>query len=705
MEALNQTEDSQLIKGLKWLGGAALVAVIAASVHAAVDPGSNLGTSPISAASDDVMITGSVAKSGEASESLRRLVDPALLRNTISHYRAGRTAQGDALAKDINDPALRSLLEWIAIRSGAAKFERITAFTEANPDWPGTANLRRRAEDALWMQRSPDKIVLGFFESQPPLGPMGRLSHLYALESTGKSAEARNLVSDIWRQDPLSKEMEERVLKTFEAVLTQADHRVRMERFLFKEKWDSALRAATRLGPDYVLLAKARMAVARRAANAGKALDAVPVSLRKDSSYAFSRAQWLRRDDKPLEAAHAIEAVSRDPSVLGDGDEWWIERRLIARKLLDINEPKLAYQVASQHGASSAASRIEAEFHAGWIALRFANDADTAANHFAKAGAIAETPLSLARSNYWQGRAAETRGAQDEARSFFARAAGHPTTFYGQLARVKLGRNDLVLRIVRPLANEARQAMEARPAVKALYTLWEIGEQDLLRSLYRELATGSKSASELAAIGDVARRTRDAQATLMVGKLAIQRGFPLDIHAFPTFGIPRIDLADSPVERAILHAVARQESAFDIEAMSSAGARGLMQLMPATARETAKRAGMPFELERLTSDASYNATLGAKHLTELLKSWNGSLPLVIASYNAGPGNVRKWVDSYGDPRHPDVDPVDWIERIPFTETRDYVQRVLENLQVYRQRFGERTTLLTEADLRQSKPVP
>ncbi|MDQ4136982.1 MAG: lytic transglycosylase domain-containing protein, partial [Pseudomonadota bacterium] len=211
--------------------------------------------------------------------------------------------------------------------------------------------------------------------------------------------------------------------------------------------------------------------------------------------------------------------------------------------------------------------------------------------------------------------------------------------------------------------------------------------------------------TQLNALGDLAVEQRDSRALLAVGKTAVQRGFPLDLHAFPTIGIPAYEPVGDPVEKAMVYAIARQESAFDPRAQSHAGARGLMQLMPATAKRTAKRFGVDFNLDRLLSDASYNAKIGAAHLGELMQDWKGSLILTFASYNAGGGNVKKWIDAYGDPRSPHVDPIDWVERIPFSETRNYVQRVMENLQVYRSRLGERSAVLIESDLRGKRAVP
>ena len=468
--------------------------------------------------------------------------------------------------------------------------------------------------------------------------------------------------------------------------MTQVDHRDRMERFLFKEDWASALRAAGYAGKEYVLLAKARIAVGQEAGDAQRALDAVPPSLRYETSYLFARVRFLRRRDNLDEAVRVLADVSRDPVVLADGDGWWAERRLIARKLLDTGDVLAAYAVARDHAAESAEKRIDAEFHAGWIALRFLSHPATAASHFANAAKIAAKPISVARIAYWQGRAAEALGAQDKARGFYEKAAGYSITYYGQLARARLGLPEVQLRTVE---SGGRSGFEPLAVARAVKRLYEAGLRDIASTLCADLAASLTDAGQLDSLGQLVAEYGDARTVLAIGKTAVQRGFPLDAHAFPTLGMPAFEPVSDRVEKAMVFAITRQESAFDPSAQSSAGARGLMQLMPDTAQRSAKRFGVEFDLGRLLEPA-YNARLGAAHLGELMEDWKGSPILMFASYNAGGGNVSKWVKAYGDPRLSSVDPIDWVERIPFFETRNYVQRVMESLFVYRIRLGERS---------------
>ncbi|SDF33332.1 lytic transglycosylase domain-containing protein [Bosea robiniae] len=623
-------------------------------------------------------------------------INAEAVKAAVAAYRRNALTEGDDLAARIDDRTARSLLEWVAIHAnaGAVPFTRIDAFLREHPNYPATTRFRRRAEEALIAEKKSPAIVRAFFHGQQPVSAAGRIALALALKEEGKAEEAADIIRQSWRKDSFGQALEKIVLKDFEAALTKDDHRLRTERFLFRESGQAALRNAARVSPDYIVLAKARLASAKaRRPISEKLISAVPASLRGDVSFAFLQAQQARRGDKLDDAVKALTAIPRDPALLGDGDGWWEERRIIARKLLDAGQPQKAYEVSSGHGAEDAAERIEAEWSAGFVALRFLKKPDVALKHFDAAAGIAETPISVARATYWQGRAYEELGKADEARAAYGKAAEQPVAYYGQLARAKLGLSGL------PLRRTVAAGLETLPGHRAVRLLYRIGERDLATLMLKDLAQRLHTTEALEAIAAIARRETDARALVGIGKAALQRGFPLDMAAYPVDGIPEFDVLGDPMERAIVHAIARQESAFDPTAMSHAGARGLMQMMPATARETARRAGLPFDWQKLGQDPLYAARMGAAHLNDLLKEWRGSYVLTFAAYNAGSPNVKKWIAAYGDPRDPEVDAVDWVERIPFSETRNYVQRVMENLQVYRERLNQRTAYLIDYDLK------
>lgn len=674
--------------GMTWLGCAAVAGIVA---MASLRGGSFDG--PLFSAQKpvDPLVTGSVEPQPRPYTIIDKVAagDRNLLKKAIATYAAGDKNAGDAIAQELTDPTLRLLFDWLVMRRGGATFDELVAFLDRHPDWAGARTIRRRAEERLFADRIGTGKVLAFFETAEPLTPSGRIALALAKKAEGRLYGAHELVRSAWAQDPLSPDTEDKVLEAFPDVLTRADHRARMDMLLFRKNFVAAQRSAARAGPEEMLIAKARIAVVGRARNAQAALDAVPASWRSQPAHLFSRVYHLRQQDKLVEAAKVLETVPADPEQLGDGDAWWDERRFIVRGLMDEKRYESAYRVAAGHGAASTADRIEAEFHAGWIALRFLDKPDLARPHFMRAGAIAETPISVTRAAYWHGRASEAAGLHDDARTQYERAASYPIAYYGQLAQARLGTSTAPLRTPDPLPDDRRAHYAASPEFRAIEILHEVTEPNLALSLYRDIAQTATGTNELLALEELATRLRDAKAMLAVGKIATQRGFPLDRAAFPTFGVPQAELIEGrAVERAMIHAIARQESAFDYEAQSPVGARGLMQLMPATARQTAQQSGLGYDVSRLTGDPAYNVKLGAAYLSDLMRAWRGSHILAFASYNAGAGNVKKWLARFGDPRDLEVDPVDWVEQIPFTETRNYVQRVMENLTVYRHLLGE-----------------
>jgi soluble lytic murein transglycosylase len=621
------------------------------------------------------------------------------LAEAIAFYKAGDLARGDSAAATAKDKIVKTALEWIALRSFPREtgFERLQAFMQAHPVWPALDWLKKRSEEALFGDRKSSALVKTFFSGADPETPAGKLALARIMTEDGKTSEAAALVRAVWRDADLNPQLEAKVKTDFNAYLDRADHKFRADRLLYKEQIAGAFRAATLAGPDVLALAKARAAVINEGPS-DKLLAAVPLALRTDPGFLFAQIHKLRHAGKIRAAADIMLAAPRDPSRLVDGDEWWIERRLLARKLLDQNDAMIAYKLCADHSAVSREMRIEAEFHAGWIALRFLADPARAAAHFAAIAKLAETPMSRARAAYWQGRAAEETfadGAATVARAFYEQAAVHQTTYYGQLARGKLGLTTLS---VRSIANEAK-GEDRDDAIKVIELLHAAGEKDLAAPLVIEAARHLADETQVAALASLVAKQRDAHLSLNFGKIVSQRGMPIDALAFPDYGVPAFEPLQNSAAPPVVYSVARQESAFEPSAVSPAGAKGLMQMILSTAKRTADHAGVAFNPKRLLTDAAFNAQLAARHLGELMAEQKGSYILTFAAYNAGGKRVKEWIDAYGDPRKPGVDPIDWVERIPFTETRNYVQRVIENLGVYRVRLGETEPTSPEALLK------
>ena len=607
--------------------------------------------------------------------------------------------QGDATAVEagISDPVARKLAEWIILRSddNGASVERYRAFITANPSWPSQTFLRRRLEAVMWDEQRDDAVASSWFENESPISAKGRLALAKAMLARGDRTNAARLVREAWRNDPMSENTEGAALDQFGALLTPGDQKARMDTLLYGSEHEAAMRAAKRLGSGYVALARARIAAYRKAPNAGALLEAVPYELRSDPGFIFSKIQLLRREERFAEAAQLMLSAPKDPNRLYNLDEWWIERRLLARKMIDVNEFRTAYLIARDAALPSRdIYKTEQEFTAGWIALRFLNDPATAAQHFARIGVGSLNPTALARAGYWQGRAAEAMGRQQDARAAYARAAEQSTSYYGQLARAKLGLPQIALN--NALSGRGR-GVERLEIVRAVQLLYALDEREFAIPIFADTGENGDP-NALIGLGELAAHNGDARAMLLLGKAALNRGLPFDFYAYPVTGIPRYAPIGPDVERSIVYAIARQESAFNPAVVSPAQAYGLMQVTPEAARYVCKRHGATYDLSRLKNDSVYNAALGAAELGGLLEDYRGSYIMTFAAYNAGRGSVKKWVERYGDPRDPKVDAVDWVELIPFSETRNYVQRIIENLQVYRARFGGGTRLQIEADL-------
>ncbi len=609
-------------------------------------------------------------------------VDLERLRAGVDAYRRGDAAAGDTITAASTDPLLATALAWTWLRTHPreAGNTRISKFIADHPDWPANDWLRKRIEDALYTDKPSPARVKALFAARAPLTPLGRIALARAQRESGDAAAANALIKTVWARDDLSPFAEIAVRKQFGEVLGLADDKARADRLMYKEQDGAALRVANASGDkDLIALMKVR-AAAQNGAVADKVMATIPTKYANDPGVRFAKIQLARRAEKFEDAAKLMLDAPRDLALIVDGDEWWTERRILSRKMLDIGQFDKAYQLASQHSAMSPESKIEAEFHAGWIALRFLNDPARAKPHFAALASIAQTPLSRSRAAYWQGRAAEA--ANEPSDGFYSAASRFHTTFYGQLAALKDG-GKVPTDVVVPTA-EGNERDEAVRTVDALYLA---GAKDIAVPLATDIARNLRDPAQVRALARVVARDRDAKTSLAIGKLASQRGVTIDDLAFPTYGIPEFAPLPKSAELPLVYAIARQESAFDPQALSSAGAMGLMQMIASTAKRTAQRAGLAFDALRMRAEPVFNAQLGAAHLGELLGEHGDSTILTLVAYNAGGKRAKEWIAAYGDPRRAGVDTVDWIERIPFTETRNYVQRVTENLAMYRARLA------------------
>jgi soluble lytic murein transglycosylase len=644
----------------------------------------------------------------EAPTAVTPRADIDAVKQAIGLVRAGKVDAAAAVERDITDPVARKLVEWVILRSddNQVDFARYNAFIAANPGWPSLVTFRRRAEAMLWQERAPSATVRAYFANARPLSAKGRFALARALLNDGDRAGAQALAREAWRGDEFSEELEGQARDIFGDLLTRADDKARMDRSLYtKDDFDAGLRAARRLGGDQPAIAKARIAVMANGSNAKSLLDAVPAAARNDAGYVFARIRWLRQHDKIAEAGALMLSAPRDGAELGDTDEWWVERRLVARKLLDIGDAKTAYAVVRDAAVPAKDNyRAEREFTAGWIALRFLNEPALASRHFAHVADGNANPITIARAGYWLGRAAEAENKPREARAYYEIAARYSTAYYGQLARARLGHTELDFARPPAPSAERREALARLEVVRAAELLYAVDERELVPPMVADLADKTSDQAGLALLAEIAEKHGDARSVLLIGKIALGRGLPFDAFAFPVGGLPHYSAIGPNVEPAVVYSIARQESAFNPKTVSSAKALGLMQVTPDAGRYIAKKFGVSYDQHRLLHDNVYNMQMGAAELGDDIARYRGSYILAFAGYNAGAGRVKEWIERYGDPRDPRVDPIDWVERIPFSETRNYVERVLENLQVYRAQFAGSAKLMIEADLHRGLPA-
>ncbi len=615
--------------------------------------------------------------------------DLAEVKQAIRLIQQHKFSEATALAAAINDPVAQKLVEWAYLRDpeSPASFDRYNAFLKANAEW-SSMPLRRRAEARLW-QEQRDAATVRHFVGEKPASVPGRLAVARILLAQGNRAGALREVRAVWQSSGLSEELEAAIVKTFPGELTADDDVARMDQRIGAKDFAAAMRVAKRLGAAQVAVVKACEAAEGNSNKSGALLAAVPTEAHADLGYALCRLHWLLAHNDVAAAVKLLAESSGDELQRQDTDEWWRERRTLARRLLDLNDPKTAYRVVSE-AAAPANPYYRAEFHfmPGWIALRFLSDPITALRHFAKVDEGLSDPIVLARAAYWRGRALEAAGQSDEMKAQYETAAHYPTAYYGQLARARLGLGEIAL--PSPLLQANVEGIRS-DLLRAADILYVIGELDLVLTFVSDIAETSSDVVTLRALGELTARHNDAQAMLVLGKTALARGLAMERYAFPEIGVPAYSPIAPPIDRCMVYSIVRTESAFDQRDTSPANAVGLMQVTPEAARDTAKRFGVAYDWKRLVSDPVYNTQMGAAEISALFKEYAGSYIMTFAGYNAGRGRVQQWVAKHGDPRNPKIDAVDWVERISLAETRNYVQRVMENLQVYAARLGARVS--------------
>lgn len=617
------------------------------------------------------------------SSSLLSKADRTVGAKAMQEAEAGRFDAARRLARQASEPLVAKLVQWLWLQTagGGGTFEDIAAFIDNNPDWPARDAMLRRAEESVDISVG-DRKILAWFTKHPPVTGLGQLRLAQALSRQDRDKDAFEALRRAWIDGYLAVKDEKELWTEFGSRFSAAENARRADRLLWDGNIEAARRMLPRLTPEYRKLAEARIALAGNVAGADKLVAALPADLRSDGGLAYDRLRWQRRrgmDDSVEATLHSA------PDDLGRAEKWWVERHYRARKAISEGRISEAYRLAAGHGLRDGSSLAEAEWLAGWIALRLLQEPNTALRHFTTLQENVSYPISVARAAYWLGRTQTRLGDDIQARIWYSQAAQHSTTFYGQLAALALDAKQTFTPPpeIRP-DEDLKNRFEGREVVRAARILVELDQESRLRPFILRLIHTATRPEEHKLIAELARDLRRVDLAVMASKRSARQNIILMRESYPL--VEPMLRSETP-EAALVLAVSRQESEFNQFALSSAGARGLMQLMPSTAKGVSKDLKLNYHVAKLTDDAAYNVRLGSHYLNRLLRNWDNNYILALASYNAGETRARRWIQEWGDPRNPDVDVIDWIELIPFSETRNYIQRVLEGVQVYRALLG------------------
>lgn len=612
--------------------------------------------------------------------------DPAppgpILAGALAAADRGDWTGATVRAGSTGTPVALDIVLWLRLASGAGEFDEYRRFMSRNADWPGMEAMRRAAERAM-PSGLPPATVAGFFADRAPTTGTGSLRLADALAALGREAEAEAEIVRAWTSFSLTGAERQAALAAWKPAL-KSQHVARLDMLLWRGLTAEAQAMLPLVPEDWQKLAQARIATRNDAEGLQYAINTVPAALKSDPGLAYERYRYRVTKGRWQEAEEFLLARSTSETALGRPDLWMDRRANLARQALEDGDVRNAYRIAAQSFGREGADFADAEWVAGFIALTRLDDPKRAVGHFTRFQSAVATPISLGRAGYWLGLAYRALGDDAAAEHAFRAAAAWQTSFYGQLAARELHEPPPPAPPL-DVPDWHTAGLGSRPVVQAGLLLLRAGDERRGSTFLRAAAAG-QPAETRAALAQMAIDLGNPEIGIRIAKDAATEGIVLPEQYYPLHPIAG---ETWPVAAAYALAIARQESEFDARVASSAGARGLMQLMPATAKHVAETAGVAYDLPRLTEDPLYNARLGTAYLAHLLDRFKGSYVLATAAYNAGPGRVDQWVREIGDPRAPGADVVGWIESIPYTETRNYVMRVLEGLEVYRGRLGDR----------------
>tara|TARA_B100000073_G_scaffold341277_1_gene342398 strand:- start:4082 stop:6220 length:2139 start_codon:yes stop_codon:yes gene_type:complete len=601
----------------------------------------------------------------------------------LSQAKKWRWKSVKLISQKIENKDARSILNWIRYYNGAddLSFTDYRNFLNDNNHWPLIESIKIKAENKISFSDDHDQLI-NYFKNQNPLTGWGKIYYGNSLLKKGNDDLAELLIKEGYINGSFSRREQKVIINKFKNFLTQDDHKKRINQLLWNGKYGTARSLVKYVEKDYQKLFEARIGLISFSGGVDQLIANVPKNLINNAGLQHDRLRWRIKKRKYDSAmSMMLEINKKDPSYLERPDKFWKLKSFLVRRLIDQHKYMSAYKMSLNHGLTTNAEIAEAEWLAGWISITFLKDPAAAKYHFQRIWDVSSRPISKARASYWIAKSLENFD-NDKSQSWYQTAAKYHLTFYGQLAATELKENKIEYNPeINPITeNDFIINPKLKDVYSAVSLLNEFDQDKLVKKFILDLAENRNDLAATQAIY-LASAIERYDFAVQAGKLYYYKNLYLEPKSFPTVPRPSYGKLIFP-DQSLIHSVIRQESQFDPEAGSYAGAKGLMQLMPYTAKKVSKGLKIPYSKNKLTEDPSYNVILGSAYLDQLLSSYDGSYILTLAAYNAGPSRVNAWIKKYGDPRSDDISPVNWMELIPFKETRNYVQRVIENIQVY-----------------------
>ena len=589
-------------------------------------------------------------------------------------------------SKNAKDKSIYNFIQWrhLLTTGNQATFYDYMTFIQNNKDYPRISRIKYLAEQKLSTDKISPKKIINWFGVDEPLSGYGMLVLGESFIQTGDNEKGIALIKRGWITAELSRASMKSLSKKYRKYLDSKDYINRADYLAWENKYWDLKRMLPYLPKDYQLLYTARQILMSKSYGVDQAIKNVPQKFKNDAGLNHDRLKWRRKRGRIDSSLEILSSIKNNKDYLVRPDKWWVERAIMTRALIYKNKYETAYKVASQHSLDKGSEFAEAEWLSGWIALSFLNDPILAVDHFNNFYQNVSYPISLARGAYWLGRSYEKIGDKRQSEDWYREATKYLTTYYGQLAFLKINPSqNFELEEQADVKDDYRKYFYNKELVKITHLLNELNKDKYTKNILRHLANDNiASGSEILA-AELATNISRYDFAIQVSKLASYEKRFHNTFNYPIISVPQYVNGRKIPETAFILSLIRQESEFDMRANSHVGAQGLMQIMPYTAKLVAKQAKLPYSKSRLTSDPEYNINLGSHYIAGLILQYDGAYPFATAAYNAGPKRVKHWKKINKDPQKKQIDFVDWVELIPFKETRNYVQRVMENYNVYR----------------------